>query len=77
MFLSYLWISFEMCVWYKLCTISGPDVTIFKRFRQYWGNTNTEKFELGTINVFKQKNESDVHFDVINVIVNYLQIKKP
>jgi len=24
----------------KLCTTSGPDVPIFKRFQQYWGNLN-------------------------------------
>lgn len=29
----------------KLCTAYGPDVPIFKRFQQYWGNLNTEKFE--------------------------------
>jgi hypothetical protein len=61
----------------KLCTKSGPDVPIFKRFQQYWGNLNTEKFEPGTINEFIQTNVSDVCSDVINFVVDYLQIKQP
>jgi len=61
----------------KLNTTSGPDVPIFKRFQQYWGNLYTEKFRPGTINEFIQKNLSDVRSDVIHSVVDYLQIKQP
>lgn len=56
---------------------SGLDVPIFKRFKQYWGNINTQNFKLGTQNEYIQKNLSDVCSDIITFAVNYLQIKHP
>lgn len=61
----------------KLCITSGPDVPIFKRFQQFWGNIDQNKFKAGIMNDFVKTILNDVCDNVISFANNYLLLKQP